>query len=271
MEKVIISLHDSKKTKRASETEKDETSPLLHKNHQDVRPQQIRVVPTTADLIICESAAGVEINLQSKSKCANREVCTKAREKEATKLKPKSEKKKEFVDAVDGAFAKTFYSFTPPAHIHTLVPSLPLPLAWLQSSLLLPSTLSPCFSRTLTNPSTRRRGPRSNPPEPPARGPTAPLPESGGVRPPALLPPHTPAPWRWRWRHGRSLEGEEDEAPAAGIRAEVVPVPGGGGVADEGDGAAGEEAEGPAAGGAGARLLLAARADRLPLQPLPRR
>lgn len=65
----------------------------------------------------------------------------------------------------------------------------------------------------------------------------------------------------------------EEEAPAAGIREAVVPVPGGGGgVADEGDGAAaGEAAEGPAAGGAGARLLLAARADRLPLQPLPRR
>ena len=51
----------------------------------------------------------------------------------------------------------------------------------------------------------------------------------------------------------------------------AVLVPGGGGGADEGDGATGEAAEGPAAGGAGARLLLAARADRLPLQPLPRR
>lgn len=63
----------------------------------------------------------------------------------------------------------------------------------------------------------------------------------------------------------------EEEAPAAGIREAVVPVPGGGGVADEGDCSAGEAAERPAAGGAGARLLLAARADRLPLQPLPRR
>lgn len=56
-----------------------------------------------------------------------------------------------------------------------------------------------------------------------------------------------------------------------GIRAAAVLVPGGGGVAHEGDGAAGEAAEGPAAGGAGARVLFAARADRLPLQPLPRR
>lgn len=47
----------------------------------------------------------------------------------------------------------------------------------------------------------------------------------------------------------------------------MVVVVGGGG--DEGDAPAGEEAEGPSAGGAGARLLLAARADRLPLQPLP--
>jgi hypothetical protein len=62
-------------------------------------------------------------------------------------------------------------------------------------------------------------------------------------------------------------------AAPVGIRVAAVLVPGGGGggVAHEGDGAAGKAAEGPAAGGAGARVLFAARADRLPLQPLPRR
>lgn len=52
---------------------------------------------------------------------------TKAREKEETKLKPKSEKEIE-LDAVDGAFRKNvLFVHTP----RTLVPSLPLPLAWL--------------------------------------------------------------------------------------------------------------------------------------------
>jgi hypothetical protein len=109
--------------------------------------------------------------------------------KEATKLKPKSENKKR-----DEFRKNVLFLHTPRTHTHTHpFPSFPSPVACLQSSLL-PSTLSPCFSRTLTNPSTRRRGPRSNPPEPRARDRPAPLPESLGrssVRTRCCLP--TPA------------------------------------------------------------------------------
>ncbi|KAF8683994.1 hypothetical protein HU200_044945 [Digitaria exilis] len=111
--------------------------------------------------------------------------------------------------------AKTFYSFTPPQHIHTLVrrpfPS-PSPL---QSSLLPFDALPLLLAHTNQSEHPTPRSPIESTGAARPGPDRVPLPESGGVRPPALLPPALPpAPWRW--------QGEEDEAPAAGIRAEPM-------------------------------------------------